>query len=140
MGRNVSYNSKLVKASMYGFVLEDGLPKDTLIQVDFPEQAGVQQGADGTVIFFDNEDYVFPVTVNLLPTSLHHDQLGQVWATGNAPGPFSLVDGNGSTALVGTIRIRKPPTFAVGNEPKVMTWLFDLSSTAAKMVLGGQGA
>lgn len=143
MSRIAIHDSDALSLIVMGIPIDDGRPKESLLEIEFPEQFTEIDSADGLVIRCKTKDTKFPTTLKLLSSSKATDQLwaihaADVAATGGAGvGPFLLIDGSGSTKLAGTCWIKKAPKRSYGNTVKEEDWSLLVIADMATMALGG---
>lgn len=137
------HDSSALSLVVMGIPIDDGRPKESLLEIEFPEQYTEVDSADGLVVRCKTLDVKFPATLKLLSSSKATDQLwavhaADVLATGGAGvGPFVLIDGSGSTKMAGRCWIKKAPKRSYGNTVKEEDWMLMIVADMATMALGG---
>jgi hypothetical protein len=137
------HDSKSLQIIVMGIPIDDGRPKEGVLEIEFPEQFTEVDSADGLVMRCKTLDVKFPTMLKLLHSSKATDQLwavhaADVMATGGAGvGPFLVIDGSGSTKMAGQCWVKKAPKRVYGNTVQEETWSLMVIAEMATMALGG---
>jgi hypothetical protein len=141
MARDALYDIRSVVAIMMGLPITDNLVS---IEIESPEQYTVSKSADGSITRAPTLDREYKVKVTLKSSSIHSGEFAALHAAdvvatgGSGIGPFSIVDGSGSTVLAGSsCWITKAPTRKFTTNVEDETWEITVCSDPSKMLFGG---
>jgi hypothetical protein len=124
-------DAKKVLASFLGINIT-GYAEGTYIDIDFPEDYTLMNGAQGDVSRVRQNDETATVMIRLLPTSPSNADLSKVRLAGKATGldfgPMSVTDlRDGYVCASAEAWIAKPPRRAWSLSGEVMEWTFHMS-------------
>jgi hypothetical protein len=115
--------------SFFGFLIDSGFGEDKCIKVERESAAFTKKtSADGEVARSKTRNKTATITITLMNTSKHNDQLSAVALldelghNGAGVGPFLMKDLSGTSLMAGTCWVEQRPDVDIGREAYEVEW------------------